>query len=229
MELQEEAFYAGALAGNLDPNIIGDPPGVVSLTFDLTIPTQFPLESYVDIFVVFFGIDQDGIAQEVSFQGDVTNRVGIGDFAPGTYPIRMEFNEAFHPIDFENFEPRSFNEIFGVQGSGPIDIIPTGFQITINKSTTAPWVGYIDNVRFSSVAGTPGDFNEDGIVDGRDFLAWQRGESPDPLSSADLALWQTNYNPGPLTGGFVSVPEPTAMVLIMMVTGGLLLGRPRVA
>ena len=32
-----------------------------------------------------------------------------------------------------------------------------------------------------------GDFNNDGVVDGADFLAWQRGESPEPLSAADLA------------------------------------------
>ncbi len=227
VELQQNAFYAGALAGNLDPNIIGDPPGVFSMTFDLTIPTQFPLESFVDIFVVFFGVGQAGEEAEVSFQGDLTNRVGVGDFAPGTYPIRMEFNEAFHPLDFENFEARSFNDIFGTQGSGPIDIIPTGFQITINKSTTAPWVGYIDNVRFSSTDGIPGDFDGDGDVDGRDFLAWQRGNSPIPFSAEDLALWQTSY-PGPLTG-FTTVPEPTSIMLIMMAACGLLCGRPRTA
>jgi hypothetical protein len=37
------------------------------------------------------------------------------------------------------------------------------------------------------------DFDLDGDVDGRDFLKWQRGDSPNPLSSADLALWQEQY------------------------------------
>ncbi len=30
-------------------------------------------------------------------------------------------------------------------------------------------------------------------VDGNDFLTWQRGNSPTPGSSADLATWQSNY------------------------------------
>ena len=31
-------------------------------------------------------------------------------------------------------------------------------------------------------AGIDGDFNGDGLVDGRDFLEWQRGNSPTSLS-----------------------------------------------
>jgi hypothetical protein len=55
-----------------------------------------------------------------------------------------------------------------------------------------------------------GDFDNDGDVDGRDFLVWQRGESPDPLSSSDLAEWQANYSGGsPLSTSF-SVPEPAS-------------------
>src|SRR5262245_39274161 len=38
-----------------------------------------------------------------------------------------------------------------------------------------------------------GDFDGDGDVDGRDFLVWQRGGSPNPLSAGDLAQWQANY------------------------------------
>ena len=40
------------------------------------------------------------------------------------------------------------------------------------------------------------DFDTDGDVDGRDFLAWQRGQSPDPLSSADLTAWQGQFGTG---------------------------------
>lgn len=64
------------------------------------------------------------------------------------------------------------------------------------------------------------DFDGDGDIDGRDFLAWQRGESPAPLSADDLAHWQTNYGvkslsalplpPSPLT----SIPEPSTGLLL---------------
>ena len=47
----------------------------------------------------------------------------------------------------------------------------------------------------------PGDFDGDGTCDGADFLAWQRGESPYPLSSSDLAEWQAEFGV-PVSGDF---------------------------
>jgi len=44
-----------------------------------------------------------------------------------------------------------------------------------------------------------GDFTGDGLVGGSDFLRWQRGLSPDPLSSTDLIDWQDNYGNLPPT------------------------------
>ncbi len=60
-------------------------------------------------------------------------------------------------------------------------------------------------------AGIPGDFDGDNDVDGRDFLAWQRGESPVEFSSADLQEWQNAYN-GALVG-MTAIPEPTTALL----------------
>lgn len=68
---------------------------------------------------------------------------------------------------------------------------------------------------------TPGDFDGDGDVDGRDFLAWQRGQSPTPLSAGDLADWQANYGQsGPLTASSTAVPEPGAVVLMLLGAAG---------
>ena len=41
--------------------------------------------------------------------------------------------------------------------------------------------------------GLAGDFDHDGDVDGRDFLVWQRGGSPSPMSGGDLTIWRQNY------------------------------------
>ncbi|MBX3424169.1 MAG: PEP-CTERM sorting domain-containing protein [Pirellulales bacterium] len=38
-----------------------------------------------------------------------------------------------------------------------------------------------------------GNYDSTGGVDGRDFLVWQRGGSPNSGGPADLATWQTNY------------------------------------
>jgi hypothetical protein len=89
----------------------------------------------------------------------------------------------------------------------------------------------IDEVRVSNTALTPteflfvtepggqaGDFDDDGDVDGRDFLVWQRGESPTPLSAGDLADWQTNYGAGGL-GAFAAVPEPATWAVFLGLIG----------
>jgi hypothetical protein len=67
----------------------------------------------------------------------------------------------------------------------------------------------------------PGDFDGDDDVDGRDFLAWQRGESPNAFSAADLAEWQGAYNGGMLSA--VSVPEPNAVLLTLFGSLGMLM------
>jgi hypothetical protein len=73
----------------------------------------------------------------------------------------------------------------------------------------------------------PGDFDNDLDVDGRDFLMWQRGDSPNPLSAEDLADWQAGY--GTVINSSlaaVSVPEPTCAVLVALIIGLSISSRP---
>jgi hypothetical protein len=74
-----------------------------------------------------------------------------------------------------------------------------------------------------------GDFDNDGDIDGRDFLAWQRGESPDPFSAGDLAAWQGEYNGGllsalrlPPSAFHTAVPEPGTGMLSVVFSALLL-------
>jgi T5SS/PEP-CTERM-associated repeat protein len=55
-----------------------------------------------------------------------------------------------------------------------------------------------------------GDFDFDDQVDGRDFLIWQRGGSPNANSAADFAAWRGNFGVSALTPAGVTVPEPRA-------------------
>ncbi len=73
---------------------------------------------------------------------------------------------------------------------------------------------------YSLATPVDGDFNDDGIVDGADFLVWQRGESPDPLSASDLETWKTAFG-GP---AIAAVPEPTAALLMVAAMFGSMLG-----
>lgn len=69
-----------------------------------------------------------------------------------------------------------------------------------------------------------GDFDGDNAVDGNDFLAWQRGESPNPLSASDLAAWQSSYGAGAVSAA-VAVPEPNTIALFAL--GSILLATTR--
>jgi hypothetical protein len=63
----------------------------------------------------------------------------------------------------------------------------------------------------------PGDFDEDGDVDGRDFLVWQRGGSSPggPLSASDLQDWQNNYPTSSDLAAVAAVPEPLVSTLLL--------------
>jgi hypothetical protein len=63
-----------------------------------------------------------------------------------------------------------------------------------------------------------GDFDNDGDVDGNDFLKWQRGESPTSLSEADLDAWKANFGPSSLPTAAVA-PEPATGALVVLLAG----------
>ncbi len=83
------------------------------------------------------------------------------------------------------------------------------------------------------VAGDDADFDQDGDVDGDDFLAWQRGlgtgttlaegdaNRDGQVDSEDLAIWQSMYAGNALATqqSLAAVPEPNSILLLM---GGLL-------
>ncbi len=82
------------------------------------------------------------------------------------------------------------------------------------------------------------DFNNDTVVDGADFLIWQRGvgsgttnadgdaNGDGVVNAADLTIWQADYG---TTGAAVaaSVPEPTTIGLAVLSLCGLMARRRR--
>ncbi len=71
---------------------------------------------------------------------------------------------------------------------------------------------------FIAETGASADYNVDGNINGDDFLAWQRGESPNPLSMSDLAAWQASYgNPSGAVAATL-VPEPSCILTLLVGT-----------
>ncbi|MFV2069551.1 MAG: hypothetical protein ACC645_21515 [Pirellulales bacterium] len=67
------------------------------------------------------------------------------------------------------------------------------FSFDLNGTIVSGQEYFDPNATLSVTLTLPGDFDGDGAVSGTDFLKWQRGESPNPLSASDLADWEANY------------------------------------
>ena len=137
----------------------------------------------------------------------------VGDF----------FTEFVNPPT-SGYEPYSF-EFTVPDGVAAVNL---GFRV-FDAILNAPSIGgyLIDDVSLLRAPDAVlGDFDLDLDVDGHDFLVWQRGGSPTPLSEVDLATWKANFGHTASAGASAAVPEPTAMWL-GLVAAGLVAGSTR--
>lgn len=226
VDIVQGATFVGALAdvGTIPNEFIGDPPGIESVVFDLTIEEQFPQDEgfFLQAGITVFGSSQPdfvgGLFEGLSIQF-FEDEVPLQDLEAGTHEVRIDLTSAPHPLTFET--GLSFNEIVGTEGSGEFDIIPTGFQIYISKSANSPWTGYIDNIRVGTVADTvEGDFSGDGSVDNTDLNLllnnWGSDTVPpewvngfiSPVNNDELNALLNNWG-----AGTSAVPEPATLAL----------------
>ncbi|MBL9161478.1 MAG: PEP-CTERM sorting domain-containing protein [Planctomycetaceae bacterium] len=114
-------------------------------------------------------------------------------------------------------------------GQGVYRVIAPGGH---TKATTS-WNGteFVFGVEtITTTPGLAGDFNSDNVVDGADFLVWQRGGSPNPLSTGDLDLWKAHFGDvGSATGSVGAVPEPSSLIVSLLAMAGFATFRRRVA
>ena len=198
------------------------------------IETGAPLRFNFDDLELLFGNYYGAIFVNIDELGNVT-------------PVQVS---AIH-ADFVAADPESETPTFvpetnydATPPANLIDYLNTSTPIDYNTSTTnfisppnefgtyffgfsygadANFTAYFD---FEFPPADPGDFDEDGDVDGRDFLIWQRGGSPLPLSATDLADWQNGYGAGGLSA-LSAVPEPTTMAMATLVGMSMLMSRKR--
>ena len=177
-----------------------------------------------DTAVTSQNIDLSGIAfaanQFVTFDFDAVTEAAVGVIPSGTaYGVELDFASQQvgdkQQIFFDVSRPAS------PSGGNYLD----GGLIFANNPTSVPTYSIPSDpnnglfnfdfhfyVQGQVVTGTPGDF--DGDVDGRDFLIWQRGDSPNPLSAGDLAIWQSQYGSPNLVAAAAAVPEPQSLLLL---------------
>jgi hypothetical protein len=97
----------------------------------------------------------------------------------------------------------------------PLYVEDGGRTLYFTMSLWDPYDVYLAKVTLDIEEPLSGDFDGDGDVDGRDFLIWQRGASPNSLSPEDLSDWQAHF--GEMSQlSIAAIPEPSAVILVGM-------------
>ena len=87
------------------------------------------------------------------------------------------------------------------------------------------------------VAGVPGDYNQNGVVDAADFVVWRKNEGTtnvlanDPIGgmigAAQYSIWIAHFGEpagsGSAAGANTSVPEPATLAMLMFAAAGWIL------
>jgi autotransporter-associated beta strand protein len=103
--------------------------------------------------------------------------------------------------------------------------------------------GILNVTELPAPTGTPGDFNDDGMVDAADYVLWRKlegtastlngngdetGGSANNVDAADYALWQQTFgNAAGGAGGAEGVPEPGSLLLIGLGVAAMLISNRR--
>lgn len=143
-------------------------------------------------------LDYPGAVKTSAYGIDGVNIVGVYEPASGLRGGFLYDGTIWTPLNYPGAQ-ETF--VYGISGDRIVGLFIDdagfhGFIATISKAA--------------------GDFDLDGDVDGHDFLLWQRGGSPAPLSAGDLANWRANYGGGSVVANSITVPEPTTLTLLML-------------
>ncbi len=163
-------------------------------------------------------------------QPDATLSIDIGGTTPGTsYDVlstgltlldgQLDLNliNGFAPSGTDEFTILAASNLFE-----SFDNVLNGQRLTTSTGDGSFVVNYGVGSTFNNAhivlsdflanAFLPGDFDQDGDVDGDDFLRWQRNDG----SATGLANWQANYgNPTSPLATSQAVPEPATVILLM--------------
>ena len=219
--------------------------GTVNTTIDIVMRNESAAPAALSGYSLFFDLHpaRAALPNGVRFADPPATYLSGGGIAPlsGASPGTQNLNPAAGDLGLGQFQ--FFDAIFqpgeaftAVQVNLAIDLNqaePGTHDVSLANQGENTLVAISEEPTFRTSVGTltllsqlavSGDFDNDGDVDGSDFLHWQRGESPNPLSAADLASWQANFNSSPQSA-LTAVPEPTSLALLLI--GSYLFIQPR--
>jgi hypothetical protein len=188
--------------------LVGKINGAVAVAFDVRFDDAFPNTPTWTKFGVHFSDDTGTFYDN---EGDSINGTpAVGFTTTVTIPFSGMVND-----------PTGFN----LEDAG-LAVDTSFLRIGISTNTNGAGIYQIDNFRLiSEVVTDSADFNQDGDVDGLDFLTWQRGFGTGTtlaegdangdgfVNGDDLAIWQLQYPSPPAVSTLASAPEPASAVL----------------
>jgi hypothetical protein len=136
--------------------------------------------------------------------------------------------------------PNDPSSVFPRQ-SGPFTLVMTESETPNGGGTIRGFtLGYDVTYDISPAnAAEDADFNGDGVVDGTDFLTWQRGfgvgnnlstgdaNDDNVVDGADLAIWTAQFGSGAPVAAAAQIPEPAAAALVAIGSFAVLAARRR--
>ncbi len=172
--------------------------------FSLSVNTEFPGADVIP--------DFDGLSMTLLGANGSPDLIATVSGEPVTFNIDGDIDRLIYDFQFDGDILNhgyifSGIEFFGIHADSGALIDSALLELSVATDDS-----------FFTVLGTvvEGDFDESGTVDGLDFLAWQRGESPNPLTLNDLSSWMSNYVAASSMADVSVVPEPAALPLVLL-------------
>jgi hypothetical protein len=206
-------------------NLIGKISAADRVAFDVTYQYQdlFPLPNPT---FTGFGVHfADETGRQFQAFGDNLNVTGATN--PTTTTIEIPLSEF---VDFTDNNLTLTNT--GLMAGSDY------LRIAISTNTDGAQIYQVDNFRLVTEVsqGVPGDYNNNGVVDGADYVLWRNGgplqnevDTPGTVNAADYTEWRARFGntsgSGSLTGG--AVPEPSAAALLIAAIVGSLIATRR--
>jgi hypothetical protein len=179
--------------------------------------------------LVDFGEGGNSVPSAANVEWDVIEEFDLVTADTGWHHLGIDYDpdtgEVVATFGDQTFEFTTETDLLGTFYSG--------YRVAITD-VPGPNVGVARPPTFvqfpAAPPGLPGDFNEDDKVDAADYVVWSKnGSNPLPNdggaadSATRFALWKASFGnmqmPGGGSGG--AVPEPGAMILIVMGVGAL--------
>ncbi|HEX3601282.1 MAG TPA: hypothetical protein VHU84_14115 [Lacipirellulaceae bacterium] len=155
-------------------------------------------------------------------------------------PFTGNYPSSKYPYAYEVFGNNGTTTLNGLTNSGGnTSLNDLSDASTVLNDLMEPYAGNSQQFKGSDhlpvvadylIASIPGDYNNDGIVDAADYVVWRTGLGT-TYAQSDYDVWRAHFGQTAANGAGTianaAVPEPKAIMLLMIASACSLLGRGR--